>query len=46
MSQYRGMRVLEFGVNGWVVEHPHRSRGREDGILGLVSEKPGKEITF
>jgi hypothetical protein len=23
------------GVGGWVGEHPHRSRGREDGIGGL-----------
>jgi hypothetical protein len=23
------------GENGWVEEHPHRSRGKEDGIGGL-----------
>jgi hypothetical protein len=27
--------VDEVGVGGWVEEHPHRSRGREDGIGGL-----------
>ena len=25
----------EAGVGGWVVEHPHRSREREDGIRGF-----------
>jgi hypothetical protein len=25
----------ETGANGWVGEHPHRSRGREDGIEGF-----------
>jgi hypothetical protein len=28
----------EAGVGGWVLEHPHRSRGREDGIRGLQRE--------
>jgi hypothetical protein len=23
------------GVGGWVGEHPHRSRGRKDGIQGF-----------
>jgi hypothetical protein len=23
---------MEVGVGGWVEEHPHRSRGRQDGI--------------
>lgn len=25
----------EVGVCGWVGEHSHRSRGREDGIVGF-----------
>jgi hypothetical protein len=31
-------------VGGWVGEHPHRSRGRED--KWFQEGKPGKEITF
>jgi hypothetical protein len=35
------------GVGGWVEEHPHRSRGRED-MIGCFQEggKPGKRIIF
>jgi hypothetical protein len=35
------------GVGGWVEEHPHRSRGRED-VIRCFREggKWGKEITF
>jgi hypothetical protein len=34
-------------VGGWVEEHPHRSRGREDGIgCFQEGEKLGKRITF
>jgi hypothetical protein len=35
-------------VGGWVEEHPHRSRGREDGIGGFRGWVGGarKEITF
>jgi hypothetical protein len=36
----------EAGVCGSVVELPHRSRGREDGIWGFPEGKPGKGITF
>jgi hypothetical protein len=32
MPQCRGMEDREVGVDGWVKEHPHRNRGREDGI--------------
>jgi hypothetical protein len=34
-------------VDGWMEEHPHRNRGRED-VTGCFSEggKPGKGITF
>jgi hypothetical protein len=32
-------------VGGWVEEHPHRSRGREDGLGGLGGCL-GKGITF
>jgi hypothetical protein len=37
----------EVGVSGWVEEHPHRSRERED-VIGCFREKgkPGKGITF
>jgi hypothetical protein len=35
MPQCRGIEGREVGVGGWVEEHPHRSRGREDGIGGL-----------
>ena len=34
MLQCRGM-VEQLGRNGWVGEHTHRSRVREDGIGGL-----------
>jgi hypothetical protein len=34
------------GVGGWVEEHPHRSRGREDGIGGFLGARVGKGITF
>jgi hypothetical protein len=40
MPQCRGIEGGEVGVGGWVEEHPHRSRGREDGIGD--SEKGGK----
>jgi hypothetical protein len=36
----------EAGVGGWVIEHPHRSRGREYGIGGSQGQKSGKGITF
>jgi hypothetical protein len=32
MPQCKGIEGGEVGVGGWVVEHPHRSRGREEGI--------------
>jgi hypothetical protein len=32
-------------VGGQEGEHPHRSRGREDG-MGFPEGKPGKGITF
>ena len=37
----------EVGMGGWVEEHPHRSRGRQNG-LGYFREwgKLGKVITF
>ena len=47
MPQCRGIEGGEVGVGGWVEEHPHRSRGREDGIGGFWEwEKRGKGITF
>ena len=35
----------EVGVGGWV-GHPHRSRGSEDGIEGLLGGGLGEGITF
>jgi hypothetical protein len=32
MPQCRGIKDREVEVDGWMEEHPHRSRGREDGI--------------
>ena len=47
MPQYRGIEDREVGVDLWVEEHPHRSRGRED-VIGCFQEggKPGKGMTF
>jgi hypothetical protein len=47
MPQCRGIEGGEVGVGGWVEEHPHRSRERED-VIGCFWEggKPGKRITF
>ena len=33
-------------MGGWVEEHPHRSRGREDGMGSSGRGEPGKGITF
>ena len=35
MHQHRGIEGREVGVGGWVEEHLHRSREREDGIGGF-----------
>jgi hypothetical protein len=47
MSRCRGIKGREVGEGGWVVEHLHRNRGRED-VIGCFREggKPGKGITF
>jgi hypothetical protein len=47
MSQCRGIKAREVGVGGWVLEYPHRRRGRED-VIGCFQEggKSGKGITF
>jgi hypothetical protein len=37
MPQYRGIKSREVGVGGWVEEHPHRIRGRED-VIGCFWE--------
>jgi hypothetical protein len=42
MPQCRRMPEEKAGVSGWVGEHPHRNRGREDG-MGVSG---GKRITF
>jgi hypothetical protein len=36
----------EVGVGGWVGEHPHRSRVREDGDRVFVEGKQGMGIAF
>ena len=46
MSQCRGTEDREMGVGGWVEEHLHRSRGREDGIGSFRGGGLGKWITF
>ena len=38
MPQCRGIEGREVGVGGWVEEHPHRSKGREDEIGCLWEE--------
>jgi hypothetical protein len=47
MLQCRGIKGRVVGVGGWVEEHPHRIRGRED-VIGCFQEegKPGNGITF
>jgi hypothetical protein len=35
MPQCKGIEGGEVRVGVWVEEHPHRSRGREDGIEGF-----------
>jgi hypothetical protein len=47
MPQYRGKEGEEVGIDGWVEEHPHRSRGRED-VIGCFWEggKLRKGIPF
>jgi hypothetical protein len=47
MPQYRGIEDRKVGVGGWVEEHPHRSRGRED-VIGCFQERGilGKGMTF
>ena len=47
MPQCRGIEGGEVGVGGWVENHPHGSRGREDVIACFCEGgKPGKGITF
>ena len=45
MPQCRVMPGWE-GRSGWVVDHPHRGRGRRDGIGGFQRGDLKKEITF
>jgi hypothetical protein len=33
MPHFRGTECWEVGVDGWVEEHPHRSRERGEGVL-------------
>jgi hypothetical protein len=46
MPQYRRIQGWDVGLGGWVEEHLHRSREREDGIGGFQEREPGKRITF
>jgi hypothetical protein len=47
MPQCRGTEGGEVGVGWWVEGHPHRSRGREDGIGSFRWwGEPGKGIIF
>jgi hypothetical protein len=47
MPQCRATESREVGVIGWVEEHPHRSRGREDGIrVFFGGGRLGKRIMF
>jgi hypothetical protein len=39
MPQCRGIEGREEGVNRWVEEHLHRSRGNRNGIEGSGREK-------
>jgi hypothetical protein len=47
MPQCRAIKGREVKVGGWVEEHPHRNRGREN-VIGCFQEggKSGKELTF
>jgi hypothetical protein len=42
-SQCRGIEGGEAGVGRWVEEHPHRSRGKEDGIRDFWEGGGGKQ---
>ena len=46
MPQFRECEGKKTAVGGWVGEHPHRSRGREDGKGGVPEGKPGKGVTL
>jgi hypothetical protein len=44
MPQCGGNESREMGMGGWVEEHPHRSRGRKDGIGGFQGGRKGDNI--
>jgi hypothetical protein len=44
MTQCRGMPGLEGRSGRWVEEHPHRTRGRGDGIRSFVGTGKGDNI--
>ena len=46
MPQCRGIEGGEAGVDGWVEEHCHRSRGNKDGMGVSGRGEPGKGIAF
>ena len=51
MPQFRECEGKKTAVGGWGWlggwgEHPHRSRGREDGKGGVPEGKPGKGVTL
>jgi hypothetical protein len=46
MLQCRETESGEIGVGGWVEEHPHRSRGREDVIGCMGGEGKNRERAY
>ena len=43
MPQCRGTEGRKVGVGGWVEEHPHRSRERED-MMGVSGREGNHEM--
>jgi hypothetical protein len=46
MTQGKGMLGTGAGVRWCVGEHPHRSKGRREGIESFVKGKLGRGITL
>jgi hypothetical protein len=43
MPQCSGTEDGEVGMSGWVEEHPHRSKGKEDGLGGFWGQEGNQE---
>jgi hypothetical protein len=43
MPQYRGIKVWEVRVDGWVLENPHRSRRRRDVTGCFLGERESEK---